>query len=148
MARFVAPPIRIDVEVAGMKLSEDFAELARIDPDAMLAEVTEHPATFAYSAVLLAAARKQRDAVSRRLKREKGALYLDVRARKADQKLTEAMIDAEIASNASIVEWEQQLADAEEVCDQLQALCDAFRQRKDLLVMAASILRASGEDVR
>ena len=144
---FKAPPVRIDVQVAGMKLSEDISELCRINPDTILNEVTEHPATFAYLAVLTSAAQRERDALARRLKREKGILYLEIRAQKTDQRLTEAMIDAEISSAPAIVEWEQTLADAGEVVDKLQAVCDAYRQRKDLIVATVSIIRASGDEL-
>lgn len=107
-----------------------------IDPTDLDDEITRQPGRFAKYAQEHAQAEKQAKHAKLQLDVFEAALDKKIRDRAAGtgKKLSEKMVDSLIKQNDEWIERKKALHEAEAVADQIKAIVEGMRQKKDMLV--------------
>jgi multidrug resistance efflux pump len=107
-------------------------------------ELERLPADLAHYGFQFAAAHRKMLAAKMALEDVRSAEYLMIRETMTDlgHKVTEALLDAKILESSSVQDARANLLEAEHEREQLRAVCDALRAKRENLVSLVNLARA------
>lgn len=128
-------------KISESEFSKTINDFIKIDPSQIQNNLLEHAANFAWFAVLHSKAQSKRERLKFELKVLEAELDKNIRAQAYElgKKITEKEIEMKIMSNPSYKEKMSDFLTAREEEDLLDAIVQAFIQRKDMLVSFVSL---------
>ena len=139
-ATHIEDGLDLHITVEGRVLSGNTGKLLGFSLETIAQDLEEHAAHYAYIATMAAMAKRRVSALKRELKTRKVQVYKAHRAQKAVTHFTEAMIDAYVDTDVSVLDLETAVDDATETYETLFALSDAYKQRREPMCVAAQLM--------
>jgi hypothetical protein len=147
MPRIFEKSLVVDIDLGGpFKIKGDILQQVRIDSAIILDQVCEHPADFAFVAVMAVEAERQLQDAEAALKVTKNERSNAIREEfeNRQEKVTEARLVSAVETDFVYLESVAKAMQARINVQTMDRICEIYEHRKFMLISAANHQRADG----